>query len=77
MLLFGVIRRKQQIILSYIQNSKWNSVCNWVAAFYAAIKGGMGNDGKESDKQRQAASGKNDQNRKWPKQKGGGCLPSG
>ncbi|OEC39964.1 hypothetical protein [Aeromonas sp. DNP9] len=64
MLLFGVIRRKQQIILSYTQNSKWNSVCNGVAVFCAAIKGGMGNDGKESDNQRQAARGKNDQNRR-------------
>ncbi|MEV3843907.1 hypothetical protein [Aeromonas veronii] len=56
MLLFGVIRRKQQIILSYIQNSKWNSVCNGQAAFCAAIKGGVVNDAKESDNQRQAAS---------------------
>ncbi|MCX0434192.1 hypothetical protein [Aeromonas veronii] len=76
MLLFGVIRRKQQIILSYIQNSKWNSAPDELTGFCAAIKGGMGNDERESDNQRQAATGKNDQNRKWPKQKGGGCLPS-
>ncbi|MFQ2077680.1 hypothetical protein ACK33T_12520 [Aeromonas veronii] len=69
MLLFGVIRRKQQIILSYIQNSKWNSAPDGLTVFCAAIKGGMGNDGRESDNQRQAASGKitkteNDQNRR-------------
>ncbi|MCJ8214922.1 hypothetical protein [Aeromonas veronii] len=74
MLLFGVIRRKQQIILSYIQNSKWNSAPDGVTVFCAAIKDGMGNDGRESDNQRQAASGKitktemakpeNDQNRR-------------
>ncbi|ATY80846.1 hypothetical protein CVS42_08415 [Aeromonas veronii] len=58
MLLFGVIRRKQQIILSYIQNSKWNSVPDGLTVFCAAIKDGMGNDGRESDNQRQAASGK-------------------
>ncbi|WP_421298026.1 hypothetical protein [Aeromonas veronii] len=58
MLLFGVIRRKQQIILSYIQNSKWNSALDGMTVFCAAIKDGMGNDGRESDNQRQAASGK-------------------
>ncbi|MEH8172309.1 hypothetical protein [Aeromonas veronii] len=63
MLLFGVIRRKQQIILSYIQNSKWNSAPDGLTVFCTAIKDGMGNDGRESDNQRQAATGKKDQNR--------------
>ncbi|MGL5567012.1 hypothetical protein [Aeromonas veronii] len=44
MLLFGVIRRKQQIILSYIQNSKWNSAPDGLKVFCAAIESSKGND---------------------------------
>ncbi|HHQ4674133.1 TPA: hypothetical protein ACSP2I_001422 [Aeromonas veronii] len=39
MLLFGVIRRKQQIILSYIQNSKWNSAPDGLTVFAQPLRG--------------------------------------
>ncbi|WP_434471451.1 hypothetical protein [Aeromonas veronii] len=39
MLLFGVIRRKQQIILSYIQNSKWNSASDGLTVFAQPFRG--------------------------------------
>ncbi|WP_204483713.1 hypothetical protein, partial [Aeromonas veronii] len=39
MLLFGVIRRKQQIILSYTQNSKWNSATDGLKVFSQPLWG--------------------------------------
>ncbi|MBW3760270.1 hypothetical protein GL264_05505 [Aeromonas jandaei] len=59
MLLFGVIRRKQQIILSYIQNSKWNSALDGLTGFAPPLRAKKGMIGRQA-----AASGKNGQNRR-------------